>query len=172
MRRTVLTACIALTSLLLVAGCAGSPAPATTSADAAASAASGSSAAPMPTNACDLLTGAEVTAAFGIQPDALTSGGGNQCSFTAPSLPNYVAVTLLNNVPKTFFATGSPSMGATQPVSGVGDGAFISPVGAQGGTMTVLSGTTILRIDVWLPVDAKVSAGLEQLATLILPRLK
>lgn len=172
-RRAAIAIGATFTLAVLPAACGGSSATTTTTAKVGAdktrtsgsggSAADGASKVPP---ACELVTAADVEAALGTAPvTPPQTDTPNQCAYSSSDRPNYVAVVVQDSQSGSSFNDLATSAKATAAVQGIGDRAFETPEGAQAGSILVMKGDRLLRIDTWLPIDQKTSAGLQQLAT-------
>jgi hypothetical protein len=82
-----------------------------------------------------------------------------------------VNVSVQSVVSTTFFQQGATTARATQAVSGLGEAAYVTPIGAQVGSILVMKGHNELRMDVYVPITATTQAALQQLARTAIGRV-
>jgi hypothetical protein len=118
------------------------------------------------------VTAADITTALGTAPVSPPSTATlDQCDFSSPGAPNYVNISTSTMVLPRFFQQDARGGGGTQTVSGLGDAAYETPVGAQAGSIFVLQGKHQLRIDIYAPVTTATQAALRQLTQTALARV-
>ena len=99
--------------------------------------------------ACVLLTAPEIYAALGTEPILPPkTDSGDQCSYSAEGMFNFLDVSLEPLVLADRFASNAQGAGATVAVAGVGDQAFRNTSGSD---LFVRSGKEVLRITVFSP---------------------
>jgi hypothetical protein len=126
---------LAAVTLVMVAACGSS----------SGGSAAGSSSLP---DACSLVSASDIQSALGTAP--LTppkSSTQTDCAYASSTEGSYVDVTVATGQTTDSFEKASSGAGPTQRITGLGDEAFQSN---SGGTVFVLSGTTSVRIDVFL----------------------